>query len=153
MKTIWILALVLLLPGCAYDHGIIRAAPATSIPAPDKIKNALEGISGVKRVAHLSHDGRAPIDRLLGTNDGWIEEFFVHGEDFGFSLRFGTLKERKTISIQMMTRESRPVSFRVADVRDFMISVYRGLRVRFPELPPEDSFIDSARGLELENPK
>jgi hypothetical protein len=153
MKTSWLLAPLLLFSGCAYDHGIVRATPTTSIPAPGEVKAVLEGIPGVKRVVHFSHDGRAPIDRLLGTNHGWIEEFSVQGEDHGFSLRFGRLKERKTITMQMMTRDIRPASFRVADVRDFMVSVYRGLRARFPELPPEESFVETARGLELENPK
>ena len=145
-----VLALTLLLTGCAYLHGIYRDAPTKSFPPPEDVLAVLKQIPEVKTATYFAHDGRTPLDRSLGLHKGKVEEFSIRGERAGYNMQFTTRDDRKNITMQMFTHESRPASFRVEEVRNLMHTVYIALRARFPELPPEQEFHEIAEGLELE---
>lgn len=149
MKIV-VLAVILGLSGCAHLHGIYRDAPTKSFPPSEDVLAALKQIPEVKSATRFLHDGRTPLDRALRLHEGSVEEFAIRGEAIGYNMQFTTRGDRRNITMQMFTHESRPASFRVEDVRRLMRSVYAALRTRFAELPAEQDFHEIAEGLELE---
>lgn len=104
----------------------------------------------MESATRLSYTGSTPLDRALGIWAVSVEEFSIRGEMIGFNMQFTSHGNRKHVTMQMFTYDSRPVSFRVEEVRTFMRMVYTALYARFSELPAEQDFHEIAEGLELE---